>query len=49
MASHCLDTGPNIDVAETKNLSHANNWAAGLFKEAWISNKKTTYHRLAAG
>ncbi len=38
MASHCVDTSHSFDPAETKILSHANSWAARLFKEAWLSN-----------
>ncbi len=35
MASHRVDTGHTFDHAETKILSHANNWTARAFKEAW--------------
>ncbi len=39
MASHCVDTDHNFDLAEAKILSHANSWTARLFIEAWLSNK----------
>ncbi len=39
MAAHCVDTGHDFNLAETKILSHAGSWTARLIKEAWLSNE----------
>ncbi len=35
MASQCVGAGHHFDPAET----NTNNWAARLFKEAWLTDK----------
>ncbi len=42
MAAHCVDTGHDLNLAETKILSHANSCTARLFKEARLSNENST-------
>ncbi len=38
MASHCVDTGHNFELAEAKIHVRANRWTARIFKEAWLTN-----------
>ncbi len=42
IAPHFVDTGHIFDLAETRILSHANNWTARLLKETRLSNKNST-------
>ncbi len=50
-SSHCVDTGHNFDLAETKILIHGKSWSARLSKEAWLSYKKLNQqmYRIATG
>ncbi len=38
VAPHCVDTGHNFDLAETRILTHTNSWTARLIKQVWLMN-----------